>query len=255
MFGLGMQELVVIGIVGIVIASVSSLRRKGNIHISGPALVLRKFDIKKTPKSETDDIINISGRASGLWSWLLTVVGIEAETTIKVTGREITFKSTSLFGQQHAIVALTSISSVHCGYLKPISFLIVAGVCALLGLSAWISGGGFSSFIAGLFVGTIFAVLYWLLKKVEILVHTRGSLPLGLVFKRSVIENVPVDIERAKIAIGIINNLIISSQNTGLKIQDIEEAIKVESKDNVCAHCGGPLEKGARFCTSCGHGV
>jgi len=261
MFGIGSQELTVIGLIIFILAIISALRKKGNISISGPTLVLRKYQIKKTPTSDTDEIINIIGRTGGIFAWIFTLIGLETEYFLKVTAREIRIKKSSLFGQQHITVPLTSVSSVHCGYLKPIGYLIIGVVIILSGLYIWLfEDEGFSYFLGSLFAGAILFVLYWLLKKIEILIHTRGGLPLGLVFKRSVIENVPVDIECAKLTIEIINNLIIKSQAKEIEVNNVvtesETIIQQQTmKTAFCASCGSPLEEGSKFCAVCGRSI
>jgi hypothetical protein len=235
---------------------------KFGINISSPTLVLRKFEINKSPKSIADEIISIIGRASGLFGWLLTVIGIDAQTYLTVTGREFEIKGTSLFGQHHDVVPLTSISSTHCGFLKPIGYLILAGVALLYGLFSGLFAEEkhLLKFILCLILGIVFLVMYVMQKKIEIKVQTRGGLSLGLVFKRSVIENVAVDIEQARLAIGILNGLVLNIQNKEIEIQGIvNEAItKTGTKTNrtmpsFCIHCGKTLERGAKFCESCGN--
>ncbi len=71
--------------------------------------------------------------------------------------------------------------------------------------------------IVGLLIGLLFFIAYWLSKKIAISIQTKGGMIMGLSFKRSVIENIPVDIQKAIQAITIINNNVIESQK--LKIQ------------------------------------
>ena len=53
----------------------------------------------------------------------------------------------------------------------------------------------------------------WLSKKMTISFETSGGMVMGLTFKRSVIENVAVDIQKARQAIEIINKNVINSQS------------------------------------------
>lgn len=57
-------------------------------------------------------------------------------------------------------------------------------------------------------------VYYWLNKKI-ISIETFGGMTLGLSFKRSVIENVPVDITLATKAIRIINDKVVGKNSVG----------------------------------------
>jgi hypothetical protein len=268
MFGLGTQELGIIGsstaILLIFAGIMSAFRRKGNTTISGPTLVLKKFEIKKAPASDKDEIINIIGRAGGLIAWFLTLIGLETEYYLKVTAREIRIKRSSLFGQYHDVAALTSVSSVHCGYLKPIGYLFIAFLLIISGLFTWIfrDDGRVSHFLGGLIAGSVFILLYWLLKKIQILVLTRSGYPLGLVFKRSVIENVSVDIEKAKLTVELINNLVVKSQGKEIDIKgavsDASKAVEnelIKPGNLTCKYCGRQIEAGDNFCQCCGRSI
>lgn len=259
-FGSFMGPVVIIIAGFIILMFFIAISRQRSWRVSGPTLVLRKFQINKLAASISSDVINIIGRPSGLIAWLLTLIGLETESSLRVTGKDIFFKDASLFGQQNSVVAINSISSIHCGYRKPIGYLMLSVIFPLAGLWLWLSGGGFGIFFGGLFLGVIFFVGYFLLKKILILIITRAGTPIGLVFKRSVIENVAVDIEQARLAINIINNMIVSSQKSDVDIKtvfaDAAKAIEPDrSEQPFCIHCGQPLEKNAKFCTSCGHGI
>lgn len=66
--------------------------------------------------------------------------------------------------------------------------------------------------IIGLTIGLLFFIMYWLSKKIAISIQTKGGIIMGLIFKRSVIENVPIDIQKSLQAINIINENVIESQ-------------------------------------------
>jgi hypothetical protein len=213
MFGIGILNLIITAVVVAVffLIGIGLAKRGGGIRITGPTLVLRKFKIIED--SSADLLVDIVGRASGLTTWLLTVIGFDAETSLKVTKQEISFKSSSLFGQTLQVVPLPSASSTHCGYSKPIGYLI-AGAIILIGgiITGLVQRGGGAIILFSLIIGGIFLVAYYLSKKIVISVETSGGIILGLSFKRSVIENVGVDIEQALKAIMIVNQKIIESQ-------------------------------------------
>jgi hypothetical protein len=208
MFGFGISELLTIAVIIFVAGLV---RRGGGIRITGPTLVLRKF---KVDEASPDDVfVEIAGRASGLTEWLLTALGFDAETSIKVTDREFSFKSSSLFGQINQVAPLPNIASTHCGYSKPIGYLMVGAVIFLGSiLMGMRSDRGAGVFMFGLIIGGILLIAYWLSKKMTMSIETTGGMIMGLTFKRSVIENVSVDIEKAMQAIGIINKKVMESQ-------------------------------------------
>jgi len=187
-------------------------RTTGTTRFTSSTLVLRQFDIK-------DDIpdgvfVEIVGRASGLIGWILTVIGFDATTSLKITDKDISFNSSSLFGQINQVAPLPSIASTHCGYSKPLGYLIVGMIFVIGGIviafvqfeSAGAAG------IPLIIIGVILFVVYWLSKKMTITLETTGGSIMGIRFKRSVIENIPVDFEKAIQTIDIINKKIIESQ-------------------------------------------
>jgi len=212
MFGMGMSELIVLAVVVLILVGSGIARRGGGgIRVTGPTLVLRRFKIDEAPSANV--LVDIVGRASGITAWLLTVMGFGAETSLKVTDKEVTFRSSSLFGQTYQVVPLPSISSTHCGYSKPIGYLIMGAIFLIGGILAGLGQIGDDKIILiGLVIGSIFLIAYSLSKKIVISLETSGGMVLGLSFKRSVIENVSVDIEQALKAIRIVNQKVIESQ-------------------------------------------
>jgi hypothetical protein len=209
MFGLGMQELLIIAVIFFVARGILG-RRGGGVHIMGPSLVLRKFHVNESAPDGV--LVEIVGRASGVTAWLLTIMGFDAETSLKLSNNELSFRSSSLFGQIHQVAPLQSISSTHCGYSKPIGYLILGVLFVLGGFPGLGQSGGGGIFLIGLIIGGIFLIAYWLSKKMTISIETGGGMIMGLVFKRSVIENVPVDIQKAIQAMNVVNKKVIESQ-------------------------------------------
>ena len=96
-------------------------------------LVLRRFAVSDDPQQET--LVWITGRKSGLTGWILTVLGLSAETTLRVTRKEMLFRDTSLSGSSDSLLSLKGgIASVHCENRKPIAYLLVAVCFALIGI-------------------------------------------------------------------------------------------------------------------------
>ncbi len=211
MFGIGIPELIIIAVVFSIFAGPFLARRSGGVNFSGPTLVLRQF---KIDESSTDGFfVNIIGRPSGLIAWLLTLLRFDTESILKVSESEIMFASSSLFGEVRLLTPLTSVSSTLCGYSKPIGFLISAVIFIIGGLIAGTTqrnGGPIILFC--LVIAAVLIVLYVLAKKIAISIETSGGRSVGLIFKRSVIENVAVDIQKAQKAIKIINAKVLDSQ-------------------------------------------
>lgn len=206
MAGIGIQELLVfLGIV--ILLSAPVVLRSGGIHLAGPTLVLRRFRADEAPGGFP--IVEIAGRASGFLGWLLTTFGLEAETTFLLYGGEIRFKAASLAGQVHHVASLDRVASSHCGYRKPIGVLFIGAFLALFGLLMLFGReAGFGVLV--LLVAAGLVLYYALHKRLAISIETLGGMVLGLQFRRSIIENVCVDMPEALRVIEIINRCIVS---------------------------------------------
>jgi hypothetical protein len=266
----------------IILAFIIARRQRSSLHVLGPTLVLRKFEVNKQPRGNV--FVEIVGRASGITAWLLSVLQIDADTTLKVTDKEIVFRTASLSDQAYQVISLNQVSSTHCGYSRPLWMMVVGISFALLGLlsilGAMSSNSGGSAAGIGLFfilVGGGFVVGYTLSKKLSILVETTGGTRLGLSFKRSVIENVSVDIADALLVIGTINERVSGSPATSL----VGDATYAGSQSRVvpanafvgapvaaapqmtaqpintasCGYCRSPLSGNTIFCENCGRQV
>ena len=170
-----------------------------------PKLVLRKFTINK-PGALTH--IEIRGRDAGVIGWLLTTMRLKDETTLHITGDQISFVRASLFGKKQQTIPIPSVASASSGYERPIGLLIIGAFVFLLGLFSG-SGKGIAS---GTLVAAVLVLLYVLLKKIVVSIETSGGSHIGIGFTRSVIENIPVDIEHAQQVVDAINREITQRQ-------------------------------------------
>ena len=186
----------------IIVIIFSRLRsRRNNL----PALVLRRFSISRPG---TPTLIEICGREAGVFDWLLTQMNLKEETSLKITGDQITFVHASLWGKNQQTIPLHSVASASSGYTRPVGYLIVAVAVILWGL--------YSSSGRGMAIGIIAAsacfVFYVLLKKIVVSIETSGGSRVGISFSRSVIENIPVDIDKAQEVVDLINREIVQSR-------------------------------------------
>jgi|GEM_PF-836005 len=250
MFGLGFSQMIIGG--GAVVFVILFLSGRGVSRFSGPTLVLRKLKVNET--ASDGYIIDIEGRTSGVIAWCLTVMGFDAVNSLKVTSSEITFKESSLFGERHIVTPLTSTAHTSCGYSKPIGYLAIGVLLILVGLFSCDRNNTFAQNAAVLVLFLIFAaisfVAYWLFKKMFIMIETYGGTPMGLTFKRSVIENVSVDIEKVLVAIELINKKVLEAQ--GLKPAVIKKEITISG---LCPKCGQQNNQEDVFCVQCGQKI
>lgn len=259
-FGFGFWEYIIVGAVIFSVFAGGKMFKGG--WSPGPALVLKIFSINKTATGQ-EALINIVGRHGGLISWFLTMVGIDTTSSMTVTSSDVSIKDTSLFGQQHSVIAISSISSVHCGYRIPFAYIFV-GVAGLLAcIVQAISQDSFKIFLIGCIFAAICFVLFFLRKTIVIYLWPRAGVPaMGMAFKRSVIENVSFGLQEAELAAGIISSLVIRAQDitkvtSEMVMKDAAQKVNESnfSGPSVCARCGNPLEEGALFCTSCGQSI
>ncbi len=217
MFGLGIPELAAFLPLLLIILLVGAFsRHSGGFRISGPTLVLRKYKVDGA--SADGVLVDIVGRPSGIIGWFFTVLGLYGESSFKVAGKQISFETSSRFGQLHQVVPLTNVSSTHCSYTKPIGFLIFGVLSGVVGTVVGILAGfanepGSGPVVIGfLVIGGLLLLGYFLSKKIVLSLQSDGGLWMGLVFKRSVIENIPVDIDKALQTIKLINEKVIESR-------------------------------------------
>jgi hypothetical protein len=177
----------------------------------GPALVVKKFEC-----NSEQGTVEIKGRAPGLVAFILSAMGLDATTTFSADRQMITCKKTSLSGEDHVTVPTPCVATLACGYNKPIGLLFLAVVFFLQGLYMSFEGGrhGGKMGMVSILVGIGCAVAYFLLKKMYLYVITNGGNIIGLKFKRSVIENVQVDITKVKEAIEVLRNNVLRSHNS-----------------------------------------
>ncbi|MDQ7780894.1 MAG: hypothetical protein RDV41_14450 [Planctomycetota bacterium] len=185
------------------------------IGIRGPALVLRKFRVEpgQLALPTTSSLVEIEGRKPGLVGWLLALIGIEAVTSLIITQRDVRFRSGSLFGQLNSMMPMTAVASAHGGYAKPIGYLIAAVIVAVLAVVfAFNPEIGPIALPVGFGIAVGLAIVYALEKRMALFVESSGGATFGLVFKRSVIEDVPVDIAKVQVVVDMIRELVIASQ-------------------------------------------
>jgi hypothetical protein len=179
------------------------------MNISGSPLVLRRFQIDETGVSGAN--VWIEARQPGLVSFLLTLVGLDPNSALKVTRGSISFRNSSVFGMNQVSTPLTNVGAFVGGYKKPFWALVFSGLMFLTGLSlAFTEDGGI---LFGLFaLLALGGLLYYYLQKTMFMgFETSGGGTYGFAFKASVLEGVGVDIKRVETTISYVNTLISSA--------------------------------------------
>ncbi len=170
-----------------------------------PTLVLRQFDINE--EATDSPALEIEGRAVGFISWLLTVMKMSTLTTLRLESDRLSVVSASLSGEIHTVIPIGAIESTQCGYSKAISFLAVAFIVLILGLSTGELGG----FLIALLVAAVFGAAYFFSDKMFISVAA-GDTKVAIAYKKSAIEGTKIDLERTLQAIRLINKRIVQGR-------------------------------------------
>lgn len=224
--------------------------------------VLTRFVVNEDPSAEIG--VQIAGRASGIVSWVLTLLKLNPEVELTVSHSEASIRGASLSGIGHIYVPLNKITSTACGYhrsLLALGFTILFGVGFVLNLLTGFLGqnnADLAQAFGFLIFAGIAALVYYLSKKIGISLETMH--PHKVVFKRSVIENVSVDLPQALRAIAIINARVLAAQTghsplayaAAASSGSAPVAASPAVSSGRCSQCGNPNTPGTRFCENCG---
>lgn len=156
------------------------------------ALVIKKWYASTSPNQD-GNYVHLVGREAGLFAWLLSVVGLDPTTEIKISDSLITFGAASLSGRSTRVIPMRSLTSAFYGYEKPwkLALLITAVFMPV--------------FFLGLLLGPLY---YFLNKELAIGVVEASSWSGSFAFKRSVIEGQNIDEVQAYRVIDIVRSLI-----------------------------------------------
>jgi len=180
---------------------------------AGRPLVLQRFEVN----AQTGHV-TIVGRKPGLIGFFLTAMGLDASTLLQASPHEIRVRRASVFGETLDVFPSPNIASASCGYLKPFQLLISAAIMVLLIPFMAVQQAPVPAAVNGvlLVLALIFVVAYFLSKTLYIAVQTSGTGGAVIAFKRSLIENVQVDIEQAREVISVISDNIVRTQTHGI---------------------------------------
>lgn len=176
--------------------------------------VLRRFVLPDD--SESDVLVLLVGRKSGIVGWIMTLAGISAETTFRVSKKDILICDTFLSGSSESLLTLKGgVASVHCAIHKPIGFIILAILFVVAGVCWYVfaSDGTLGAILAGVLLGGLMLVFYRYNKRFCIKVQSTGGAIFGMNFRASQIEGVSVGIDRVCQAVDRINAQIVLLQS------------------------------------------
>jgi len=200
----GNSGLFLIFAILIIAGIINAIRKKDKQVI---ALALKKFELNE---NNTNPLVSIEGRAAGIISWLLTIMKISPIVSFETNNEQVIIKSQSLYGENNCFIPLKSVSVLTGAHSRNITYLILTILFVICGIIFGFTTGS-GMLIKYFSLAVIFGVSYWLSKKLEISILTKSGLKQGISFKRSIIGNIPVDIEKVKKTIDVINKAVLNS--------------------------------------------
>ena len=181
---------------------VGFIKNRGIVHLS-----LSKFAID--PADE--DLIVIEGRKTGLIQWLLVQLKLGNIYKIQVKRNFISYSEDSAFGKKLSLTPMQKISSTTCGYQKPIGYLIFAVLLVIMCI-VFLFQNSAGIGVLCLLLAAVFMIAYVYLKSFFITIESMGSSRLGFSFRKALVENISIDIEKIEEAIQRINDLVIANK-------------------------------------------
>src|SRR5204863_9125617 len=97
-----------------------------------PNLVLREFRVG-SPQT-TGEFLYILGRRSGVIAWLMTLLGLQAQTSFSVTDDEVVRETVGPSGFESIYAPLREISVSRCSYYRAFWVLLLSLAFYLYGL-------------------------------------------------------------------------------------------------------------------------
>lgn len=229
-------------------------------YLRGTALALRKFRLNEDPSAQT--VLEVTGRPSGIFGYLLTLLRLDSDYELTVTDSSVSIQAASLSGLLNLHIPLRNVSSTACGYQRSILALLFAIFCTagfvINFLTAFVAsnrnniGSDMGAAFLFLVLAAIGVVIYFLSKKIGISVETTGGNHRGLVFKRSVIENLSVDLPQAIRAVAVVNSRLLAAPGMRIPTGPPESTVPGPSVQAPCPQCSAVNPMGSRFCESCG---
>ena len=176
------------------------------------ALVLKKFHL--SPSGSGERLVEIQGRQAGLIGFFLSILKLDDTTSLICFTDRIEYKSSSLWGEQSLTIPAAAVTGICGGFKKPLGWLIVAAFVFFMGITISLSGkdGGIFILFLALVISIGLIVIYLVKKEMNIGVQNGGDKTHGMMFNRSIVENIDVDSDKVVAAIQIINSVVLRSK-------------------------------------------
>lgn len=150
--------------------------------MSATAFVIKSWNTSSQP-DQSQNYIDISGRAGGVFAWILNALSISPTVRLAVREDRVIFQKGSLEGTLSFITPLDNICSTFYAFRRPWKEAVVIGVIV-----------GAITFFLFAIPGIVLALLYYALNKTLTIGFTDvGGRISEIPFKRSVIEGKNLD--------------------------------------------------------------
>ncbi len=249
------------------------------------ALVIKSWSVKSNP-ALGEPYVKVVARESGLLSFILSLLGIDATTTLQVSATRIEFERGSLSGFIRRLTLFEHIGSTFYGRNKPWkTALVIFAIFSFIGSAIGNSGFGGTSWTSVFFLlGVLVAGLYYFLNRELTIGFTEDSgISSAIQFKRSVIEGQEINEEQLQKIIDVIEHLIkqqkadigpidiggapSSARQAAAAPMTFKEvmqgppplptaqpvAAKPAARATTCSKCAAPITPDDVFCGSCGN--
>lgn len=159
------------------------------------ALVVKEFTVNQ----EGPHYVHIVARRGGIINWLLTLCGINTTTILDIYEDRVLFEHGSLSGKLKSCMPLSAMSVASGGFFKPVIYLFWAFVFFI---------AAFFTFGISLILTIAAIVYYYISKSLLIEIVSASSWGASICFKRSIIERVNVDYDKAIQVVDILTMLV-----------------------------------------------
>lgn len=168
------------------------------------AMVVKSWKVMSNPAPGEPNVA-IVARDSGLMSYVLSMVGIDATATLQIVSRHVFYEEGSLAGFTRRFVPLEHVAHTFYARVKPWKTTGIL-IALSIGLGGMASGAiGMLVLLVGIALSLLF---YFLHRPLTIGVMDVSGTPTGLTFGRSLLEGQEIDEKAAENVMRIIEHLI-----------------------------------------------
>jgi uncharacterized membrane protein len=179
--------------------------------IGWQVLVLTEFRFDENQ----NEFLKISGRASGILSWVLSMYGIDPITSLYCNKTVIRYEEASIHkGKKTINIPLLGVTAVASGIHKPFALLVFGILSLVLGTFMAVTTREEGSekimyFLIGIIASAVFMMIYALNKTMFFSIYCGGNFPIASIhIKRSVIEGQAIDEQKAAAAAAALTNAV-----------------------------------------------